>query len=259
MNLSPGADLKKLQQAKPGETVTLSAGLYKGGSTLSNLHGFTLDLTGAVFVGGTNGLKFVNCRDFQVIGGETQDAGAYGWFFEGCASFTLSGSRAVRSGTTGFLTTKVQDANFLQCSGLASLTQWGLYLSEKATKARVVGGEYSHNARGGIQCNFDKGGGTDIEVRDLLVADNQRAGHAAAIQFAYVNNGRILNCDIRDHCGRTGIEVWQRSRAVTVDGNQFSFAKGYGGGGCVNVQKGSAVVVGPLNRAAAGVPLCVRE
>jgi hypothetical protein len=260
MNLSPGADLKKLQQAKAGETVTLAPGTYKGGASISGLHNVTINAGGAIISGGPNGLKFTDCQGVTLTGCEVLAPKNYGLFFANCKSTTLTRVQITNAGITGILTTHVDDFSALDCIVTGSIEQWAIYISERASKVRIVGGELSRCGRGAVQVNCDKGGGTDIEVRNIVAIHNQDhpSNHAAAIQFAYVNGGRILNNQIQDHAGRWGVSVIWKSQAVTVDGNKFGFAKGYGDC-CVFVGKGAKANAGPLNVAAAGVPLCVRE
>lgn len=253
-HVKPGDDVAKIARGlKAGQALEFSIGVYRGLTKLDGLHDVPIKARGAVFDGG---LKLSNFRNVSIDGGEYEH-GAYGVMAVDGSGLTLNQPYAHDNQITGILTGAVDAVTITGGESSRNKAEWGVYLSRRCKTARVTGLKANANGKGLAQVNLDEGGGSDIQVSGCTSIANQQQGHAAAIQFAYVTNGRILNNDIRDHCGRVGIEVWQRSRDVIVDQNRFGFRPPYGTA-CVSVSGDSKATIGPMNTADPRVPLVGR-
>jgi hypothetical protein len=252
VTVKPGDDVGKASKSlKSGGVLTFAPGTYHA-LTLDGLQNETLNCAGAVLA-----LKLSNFRNVTVNGGEFT-GGTYGLMAVDGSGLTLNAPYAHDNQMTGILTGAVDAVTITGGESSHNLKEHGVYISRRCKTARISLITLRNNGKSGFQANCDEGGGSDISIDRLTCDGNQRVGGAAAIQLAYVNGGSVTDCVISNHRGRAGIALFWHTKKVTIDRNQFGFVPGLGKAN-VSIDKSSDGTIGPLNRAAAGVPLCVRE
>lgn len=246
MRLSPGQDLAKaLKGLQANEMVFLERGTYHGDVLLKGLRNVRIQSDGAVFAGGTVGLKLQDCQNVNLVGLTFQGAKQYGVMIQGCQHVTLTECKADRCGTTGMLTANSSHVTFDTCKSDNAATQHGYYCSQSGDDLAFINCSASSNFRSGIQINADEQPARSgdplhdsisdgVSIQGCTLTGNQKAG-AAAINIACAHNVRVVRNTIEQHRGRAFIALFADGRGprfackdVTIEGNTGSFAAGCG-------------------------------